>query len=57
VGAFEREDRPLGDAEGREAEWHCFEISVTDAAKGKKLVLFYDNFILYCEGFYNYHKK
>ncbi|XP_053384453.1 lipoxygenase homology domain-containing protein 1-like isoform X6 [Mercenaria mercenaria] len=38
VGAFEREDRPLGDAEGREAEWHCFEISVTDAAKGKKYI-------------------
>ncbi|KAL4225451.1 Lipoxygenase y domain-containing protein 1 [Mactra antiquata] len=38
VGAFEREDRPLGDAEGREAEWHCFEINVTDAARGKKYI-------------------
>lgn len=38
VGAYEREDRPLGDAEGREAEWHCFEINVTDAAKGKKYI-------------------
>lgn len=36
VGAYERDDRPLGDAEGREAQWHCFEISVTDAARGKK---------------------
>ena len=36
IGAYEREDRPLGDVEGREAQWHCFEISVTDSAKGKK---------------------
>ena len=36
VGAYEREDRPLSGNDGREAEWHCFEISVTDTAKGKK---------------------
>ena len=24
IGAYEREDRPLGDVEGREAQWLCF---------------------------------
>ncbi|XP_052229243.1 lipoxygenase homology domain-containing protein 1-like isoform X2 [Dreissena polymorpha] len=38
VGAYEREDNPLGATEGRKAEWHCFEISVTDPVKGKKYV-------------------
>ncbi|WAR01120.1 LOXH1-like protein, partial [Mya arenaria] len=38
VGAYEREDRPLSDVQGREAQWHCFEISVTDVVKGKKYI-------------------
>ena len=36
MGAYEREDRPLTDTRGHEAEWHCFEITVTDASSGKK---------------------
>lgn len=36
VGAFEREDRPLGETEGREAMWHCHEIKVTDLANGSR---------------------
>ncbi|CAL1540467.1 unnamed protein product [Lymnaea stagnalis] len=34
VGAFEREDQPLYDTEGRSAKWHCHKIVVTDTSTG-----------------------
>ncbi|KAL8614278.1 hypothetical protein ACOMHN_007616 [Nucella lapillus] len=36
VGAFEREDRPIQDADGREASWFCHEVVVTDTSSGKR---------------------
>ncbi|XP_013416715.1 lipoxygenase homology domain-containing protein 1 isoform X2 [Lingula anatina] len=38
LGAVEREDKPLQDAQGREAMWHCHEVVVTDTASGSKYV-------------------
>ena len=34
--AVERDDKPLGSAEGRDAMWHCHEIIVKDASCGDK---------------------
>ncbi|KAK7479806.1 hypothetical protein BaRGS_00028986, partial [Batillaria attramentaria] len=36
IGAFEREDRPIEDAVGREASWHCHEVVVTDTNSGNR---------------------
>lgn len=38
VGACEREDIPLGDARGKEGQWLCKQISVTDTMTGDKYV-------------------
>lgn len=36
LGAVEREDKPLGEAEGRDTMWHCHEVAVTNKATGDK---------------------
>ena len=36
IGAFEREDRPIQDAQGREAMWYCHEVVVTDTSSGNR---------------------
>ena len=37
VGAVEREDKPsVKGVEGKEAKWHCHEVTVTDTATGDK---------------------
>lgn len=36
VGAFEREDRPIKESEGRDAQWFCHEVVVTDSSTGNR---------------------
>ncbi|XP_078332217.1 lipoxygenase homology domain-containing protein 1-like isoform X5 [Crassostrea virginica] len=36
VGAYEREDKPLQDLEGKDAMWYCYQVSVTDTSTGDK---------------------
>jgi hypothetical protein len=36
LGAVERDDKPLGGLDGRQAQWHCHQITVTDTATGDK---------------------
>ena len=36
LGAVERDDKPLGGLDGREAMWHCHQVVVTNAATGDK---------------------
>ncbi|XP_059150632.1 lipoxygenase homology domain-containing protein 1-like isoform X2 [Physella acuta] len=50
VGAYEREDRPLDDAEGRAAMWHCHEIVVTDTSTGIR-------YVFPCKQWINIHKN
>lgn len=36
MGAYEREDKPLQDLEGKDAMWYCYQVSVTDTSTGDK---------------------
>lgn len=38
MGAYEREDKPLQDLEGKDAMWYCYQVSVTDTSTGDKYV-------------------
>ncbi|XP_050409617.1 lipoxygenase homology domain-containing protein 1 [Patella vulgata] len=38
LGAVEREDRPIEDASGKAAEWHCHEVIVTDTSTGDRYI-------------------
>ncbi|CAH1787210.1 unnamed protein product [Owenia fusiformis] len=38
LGAVERDDKSLGDVSGKEAMWHCHEVTVTDTSCGDKYV-------------------
>ncbi|KAH9519113.1 Lipoxygenase y domain-containing protein 1 [Bulinus truncatus] len=50
VGAFERDDVPIGDAEGRSAMWHCHEVAVTDSSTGVR-------YIFPCQDWIDIHRK
>jgi hypothetical protein len=36
VGAYEREDKPLQDLEGKDAMWYCYQVAITDTSTGDK---------------------
>ena len=36
LGAFEREDRPIGEVEGKEGKWLCDQVVVTDGTTGDR---------------------
>lgn len=38
LGAVQRDDKSLGEVEGREAMWHCHEVTITNKATGDKWV-------------------
>ena len=38
IGAVERDDKPLGGLDGRQAMWHCHQVVVKDTGTGDKCV-------------------
>lgn len=38
MGAYEREDKPLQDLEGKDAMWYCYQVAITDTSTGDKYV-------------------
>lgn len=45
IGAMERKDMPLGDVRGRDADWHCYKVIVTDTKSGTKYHFKVDDWI------------
>ncbi|GFN87702.1 hypothetical protein PoB_001420800 [Plakobranchus ocellatus] len=48
LGAYEREDRPLDGAQGKECMWHCHEVAVTDTSTGDRYVFPCRNWVRIC---------